>query len=284
MTCTSPIKLKLFDIEVPCRKCLACRIAHSKEWAIRLQHEGGYWERKSFVTFTYSDDKLPPGGSLVKADLQKAMKRLRWDWKEKLKYFAVGDYGDLMGRPHFHVILFGMDDEDHQLHPRIKYLAEKGPLVDAWGMGNVYIGNVTAASIRYVTDYVFKAFNGEKAKEVYGNKLPPFKLVSKGMGLSWVNQNQQYLQDNIIKLTVRGKNNPIPRYYLDKMLLDKDELSTVRAAMRTRAKERNLKRLAELGIEGESLKHYLKSSRYQRDLELQAAAKRKRDKHKLSNL
>lgn len=284
MTCTSPVKMKLFDIEVPCRKCQACRIAYSAEWAMRLQHEAHYWDKKSFVTLTYADEYLPPGGVLIKADLQKAIKRLRFATEAKVKYFAVGDYGDLMGRPHFHMILFGMDDTDHKISATIKYLAEKGPLVEAWGMGNVYIGTVTSASCRYVTDYIFKVFNGEKAKEAYGEKPPPFKLLSKGIGKKWVDENQDYLKDNLTKVTVEGKPHPIPRYYLDKMKIDKEDLSKLRAIFRHEAKERKYKRLAEFGIEGEKLKDYLISSRYQRDIELSQLAERKRKRRALRSL
>lgn len=273
--------MKLFNIEVPCRKCLACRIAHSREWAIRLMHENAEQKKSGFVTLTYGDEYLPKDGSLIKADLQKYLKRLRYIIEpKKIKYFAVGDYGEIKGRPHFHLIEFGLERDDHEMQEL--YVTE-GPLLDAWGMGNVFLGTVTAASCRYVTDYIFKAFDGSKAKEKYGDKLPPFKTVSQGMGLAWVKRNQQYLEDNLC-LTVNGQKYKLPRYYYSKMDGDKENISKLRAVFRSIDEERKLKRLKDKGISGEVLIEYLSSSRYQRNLELVANQKRKSERLSLKKL
>ena len=63
--------------------------------------------------------------------------------------------------------------------------------------------SVVPETVRYVTAYVQKKLSGKKAKEVYGDKLPPFNLMSKGIGKRWANENAEYL--NRYKcITVKG--------------------------------------------------------------------------------
>ena len=75
-----------------------------------------------FLTLTYADEHLPPNGSLVVADLQKFIKRLRKHYAKrnngiKLRYYACGEYGDRYGRPHYHAIICGLSlrQEDKDL-------------------------------------------------------------------------------------------------------------------------------------------------------------------------
>ena len=68
---------------VPCGKCLACRIARRQEWSMRVIHELAGYKDAVFLTLTYADEHLPPNGSLVVADLQKFIKRLRKHYAKK---------------------------------------------------------------------------------------------------------------------------------------------------------------------------------------------------------
>ena len=84
MQCTAPITLfkvgKQYypqGLQVPCGKCLACRIKNRKEWQIRMLHELNYHDDAVFLTLTYSDEYLPDNNTLVKRDLQLFIKRLR---------------------------------------------------------------------------------------------------------------------------------------------------------------------------------------------------------------
>ena len=99
-------------MEVPCGKCLGCKLEYSRQWAVRLTHESSYWDydKQHFITLTYNNEHLPPTGSLVKSDFQKFMKRLRrhhtkeygypdLNWKGEptihypMKFFHAGEYG-----------------------------------------------------------------------------------------------------------------------------------------------------------------------------------------------
>lgn len=77
-------------IQVPCGKCLGCKLEYSRQWAVRLVHESNYWEpgHQHFITLTYNDEHLPAYGNLIKKDFQDFMKRLR---KHHVKNYGYPD-------------------------------------------------------------------------------------------------------------------------------------------------------------------------------------------------
>ncbi len=226
MQCTSPMRIKNPDrfkykkpdqsvgpewLEVPCGHCIACRIARTREWTIRLLHESEFWDDTSFITLTYNDDFLPSDGSLVPRDLTLFFKRLRKDLekdKRKIKYYACGEYGDTYGRPHYHAIVFGLSPKDKEL------------IEENWPYGFVRVGTVTYDSCRYVAGYVQKKLYG-KGADLYDEKgiLPPFARMSKGIGEEYVDKywNKLYSQETV---TVRGVPMGLPRYYKKKLDYD----------------------------------------------------------------
>lgn len=127
-------KTRLF-MYVPCGHCIACRVAKTREWKLRLMMENKSWKESCFITLTYDDDHLhltPCGhATLWPSDIQNFFKRVRTNlhrWKMKhdeeyasdyrlhkeydwmavnpipspplLKNFYCGEYGDRFGRPH----------------------------------------------------------------------------------------------------------------------------------------------------------------------------------------
>jgi len=210
--CTSPVWLDFYRMSVPCGHCVNCRIAHSREWAVRLVHEMGYHKDSVFVTLTYDDEHLPADGSISKDELQRFFKRLRKStpWL-RFKYFACGEYGGRFGRPHYHTIILG-------LGPRDSPLIEK-----AWSLGRIFCGSVTYDSCRYVADYIQKKYNGVKAESVYGEKEVPFQLSSLGMGKQFALDNREYLSTKL-GCTMRGDEVGLPRYYKRVLGLGPDEL------------------------------------------------------------
>ena len=62
---------KLDYIEVPCGRCINCRINRTREWTMRLIQESDSWTNTIFVTLTYQDTALPVDSGLHKEDLQK---------------------------------------------------------------------------------------------------------------------------------------------------------------------------------------------------------------------
>lgn len=232
MQCTSPVRIfprikpsalviKYPDgLEVPCGKCMACRISKRREWSMRLLHELDYHNGSMFLTLTYKDDKLPDNRSLRKRDLQLFLKRLRKLLGERrIKYFACGEYGEKTQRPHYHLILFGvsLNDTDKQC------VKLSWPYSD-WTVKEICqgaFGLVEPFSVAYVAGYIDKKYTGDMADEEYTNKNrePVFKLSSHGLGLRFAEDNKdQIVQQQ--KITVRGISHSIPRYYLKKLGID----------------------------------------------------------------
>lgn len=209
---------------VPCGKCVACRIAYSREWSMRLVHEASTSGSSVFLTLTYSDEFLPLDLSLSVSSLQKFIKRLRKRFSDRLiKYFSCGEYGEKSFRPHYHLIVFGLSFNELDCYRVSRDVYSSRVLEFVWTNGFNSVGFVTPDSTRYVTDYVFKKYSGEKAKEFYGEKQIPFKLSSNGLGLSYALSDRERLELNL-GLTYKGKKVGLPRYYANKLSIDKNLL------------------------------------------------------------
>lgn len=211
MTCLHPIRLRPDSpMLVPCRRCMACRIQHAREWAVRLVHELNYWDSAAFITLTYNDDKLPKDNGLHKSDLQKFFKRLRKNTSRKYVYYACGEYGGRFLRPHYHMILFGFRPTKKKDDSVIK---------ESWQYGYNYCGNVTYDSCRYVAGYIIDKLNGPQAEKAYGDLEPPFQLQSKGIGSRWAADHKEELLEGK-EFTFQGRPIGVPAYYKRKYDFD----------------------------------------------------------------
>ena len=245
MQCTKPIRIN--NQYFPCGHCLSCRISKAREWSARLLHELNYWDKAVFVTLTYEDSFLPENSSLRKSDLQKFFKRLRKSINHKIKYYACGEYGTKGNRPHYHAIIFGLGQNE----------IDKALIKDCWRycqwsnfVDSKAFGTVTYDSCRYVSDYIFKKYNGEKAKEVYTSKglEIPFKISSQGLGLRYCLENRENLIYNH-GFTSHGVPMALPRYYVDKLnikLAPQDEENFQRWNNYAKRKKINLADIAQL--------------------------------------
>lgn len=137
-------------LQIPCGYCILCKEEHARQTAIRITHEATCHLQNSFVTLTYSPKHLPPYSSLRYDDLTKFWKRLRKRFG-KLRYYAVGEYGDRTLRPHYHACIFGHDFLEDSIEVRAEpnKLWINLELTRCWGLGDVKIGALnfeTAAS------------------------------------------------------------------------------------------------------------------------------------------
>lgn len=146
----------------PCNSCPECLTNRKQLWTNRNILESYAHEKKSFVTLTYEDEHLPRNyrgiNTLDKTHLQTFFKNLRSKLKSPIRYYAVGEYGTSGERginPHFHVLLYGADQQDKNEIADSWRLPEgrgkRGPLA-----GFTYIGDITHQSIAYVSGYVQK--------------------------------------------------------------------------------------------------------------------------------
>jgi len=216
----------LYDIELPCGKCIGCRLDRSKQWAIRCVHEAQLHQKNCFITLTYAPENLPKNNSLVKEHFQLFMKRLRRKFPPekygKISYFSCGEYGENFDRPHYHACLFNFDFPDKELFfttSQGSKLYKSKILLDLWdNQGHVTIGDVTFDSAAYVARYCTKKINGSSASSHYQEKIPEFSLVSRRPSIA-SRFIEQYLDDvyNYDYVVVNGAKSKAPRFY-DKFL------------------------------------------------------------------
>lgn len=199
-------------VVVPCGKCVGCRIDKSRDWATRCVLEASEHEENCFITLTYA----VTGPSLVKADFQKFMKRLRKKYGSGIRFFHCGEYGSQGNRPHHHACLFNFTLQDKTLWTirdgvRLYHSEELNKI---WGLGHTTVGEVTYKSAAYVARYVLKKIGGEGAAEHYKGREPEYITMSRrpGIGLPWLNKyKQDLLSIDGIKLR-EGTFRP-PRYF-----------------------------------------------------------------------
>lgn len=74
--------------QLPCSKCIECRLEYARQWAVRSVHEASMHEQNSFITLTYSDEKLK-SPKLQYIEFQLFAKRLRkYIFKEFIKTYG----------------------------------------------------------------------------------------------------------------------------------------------------------------------------------------------------
>lgn len=133
-------------VPLKCGQCVGCLVARSKEQALRCVHEASCYKNNCYVTLTFNEETLQGRKTLVKADFQGFIKRLRKGNLGKepvcsdngtktifpIRYYMCGEYGEVcevcgksrnyhcrthrfvpsIGRPHYHACLFNFDFED----------------------------------------------------------------------------------------------------------------------------------------------------------------------------
>lgn len=183
MLCLKPYKEGVQ--EYGCGQCLPCRLNRKRLWTARLLLEQRVHDLSWFVTLTYTDEFLPSNGSVCPRELQLFLKRLRERIPERVRYYGVGEYGDVTSRPHYHLALFGLGDHGH-VNPGDAdvYGLEPCacPTCDAWGKGGVVFGDLTPQSAAYIVSYVTKRLT-RRGDERLGGRHPEFARMSLRPGI-----------------------------------------------------------------------------------------------------
>lgn len=217
-------------IDLPCGRCVGCRLERSRQWATRIMFEAQAHEQNCFITLTYDDANLPDPPSLNYKHYQDFMKRLR-NRCGPVRFYACGEYGDRTRRPHYHACLFGIDFSDDK---KIWKANRQGDglyisplLTSIWGLGHTIIGDLTFDSAAYVARYVMKKVTGDLAEHHYqytdANGVihqlePEMAHMSRrpGIGATWYEKyaSDVYPQDHVI---INGRPTKPPRYF-DRLL------------------------------------------------------------------
>jgi hypothetical protein len=183
----------------PCGKCIPCLINRKRLWTHRIILESYKHESSSFVTLTYSDENLEFRNEKTKqellestlspTDLKNFIKRLRRSNPQvKLRYYAVGEYGDRSWRPHYHIALFGYEPCWHG-GTRIDRL-KKGKsccppcdkLYAKWGKGGIDNARIENDSAGYIAGYVTKKLTKDTDPRLNG-RYPEFSRMSRKPGI-----------------------------------------------------------------------------------------------------
>lgn len=279
MKCISPVGIKNplngkrpeepKTLNVPCGKCPFCLSNQRQDWTFRLTEELRYAESAHFITLTYDEEHVPInhevleipttepiGTTLLKSDTQAFLKRLRHHnmvtyqklskdskmtrkraMKEhtKIKYYLVGEYGENHDRPHYHAIMFNLQPNTEEL------------IYKSWNKGFTHLGKVTPASIGYVTKYVIN-----KNEQKSTNRIHPFASISNGIGIKYLEKNEQYHQENE-EYSVRntnGRRQRLPKYYKDKIFWPEQNkrMAKEQIQLMDESENREIERLEGLGL------------------------------------
>lgn len=212
----------LGDIEIPCGRCIGCRMRRASDWELRVMHEASLWPRNCFVTLTYGRDKLPPNASLCHRDFQLFMKRLRKATKDEVRFYMCGEYGEKNGRPHYHACLFNVDFfSDRVLAGKSGSGAEfftSAELSRLWPHGRAVVQDLVPETASYCARYIMKKQLGEGSDDYYGDRSPEYAAMSlkPGIGAKWFDQYRRdvFPHDFVVQ---RGVKRSPPKYY-DKLL------------------------------------------------------------------
>jgi hypothetical protein len=204
--------------QLPCGKCIKCRLEYARQWAVRCIHEARMHGKNSFITLTYSDEHLA-SPKLQYEDFQLFIKKLRNTQAEPISYFVTGEYGEQRKRPHWHAILFNYRPGDC----KFKYSNDRGDHVYSslhldklWGNGITEIGSVTIHSAGYCARYAAK-------KLVHGKDGHEYEPISKksskhAIGKKFLETYWKDIFDYGHVILADGIKTQIPRYYEKWML------------------------------------------------------------------
>lgn len=255
-------------VEIPCGRCIGCRLEYSRQWANRLMLEKEYYVENEcwFVTLTYDDDYVPrrpvidpdtgvymyDSVSLRKRDVQTFFKHLRKHCKDsKIRYYAAGEYGSKTLRPHYHAIIFGLKFDDLVVYKRtplgdvlynskfiedcwsnfVGFRSDGSPIYDK--IGHVVVAPVTWETCAYVARYVTKKMSGELGEWFSSQNMEqPFALMSRrpGIGYKWYRDHPGCMDYEFINLKTikKGLKFKPPKYYESLYEIDQPELAAVR--------------------------------------------------------
>lgn len=245
-------------VQVPCGHCEECAKNKAENWGTRCELEAKYYKQSLFVTLTYDNEHLPvynalekrsyrglknpidfefrgkgyERGTLSKRDLTLFLKRMNIDAVQKgysetgksCRYYGCGEYGGKRHRPHYHLIIFGLNPPDLTInniakggkkaiiHYKSEWLTKK------WGMGIVDIEEANFGSARYVAGYSTKKHKDTGLYEYLGI-VKPFPVMSRRPGIGygyWNDYRDEIYKEGADKIYLTGGKTVKPPRYFDR--------------------------------------------------------------------
>lgn len=250
MACAYPMEVQ--GKMVPCGKCQGCRRRHRRQWVARMRLEARDHPETSFVTLTYGIDPRTGKGeepplvhnkeldewfwTLQRPHLRSFIRSIGRQAKSyglRFRHFACGEYGEKTGRPHFHLIAFGLGAG---WQPRFE---------ETWKKGFVSAYPATPATMAYVAKYCLKGSSDPEATrlldlsndgpEITRASTEPFRTTSRlpAIGHPYVESivtslkttaARRDLGDVLLqkKIRIDGERYPVDRVMRDKVLSSLD--------------------------------------------------------------
>jgi hypothetical protein len=249
-------------IPVPCGYCIHCRINASRIIQHRIMLESTAWESSCFLTLTMDDEYLYYKNKkddkfkceLDPMDLTRFFQKLRKELKEdgrKFKYFAIGEYGKpgvfrskfrikpaayckkerKLGRPHYHVILFGVAAFEKGLIRKCWRYGNYKNRFSEWegvSIGDIDFGQLNKDSASYVAGYCTKKRTKEtneiragRAKEFQKQSIRPAGIGDGGIKeiADQLRDDPHWDNDTIITELIQGNRAwPLGRYLMNRWI------------------------------------------------------------------
>ena len=196
MQCKKGIYLEKQHRTVPCGQCMQCRINTGRKWSARILMEWIHTtEYAYFLTFTIEPEHLAPiwddkdrhVGTLQKKSFLLWLKKSRADIGA-FRYYAIGEYGDLGGRAHYHLALFPQ-------HP-----AQLRAICSRWKKGFTSASPLTHKRARYLANYTAKKLTKSTDQRLVDQQEPEFRTSSRNPPLG------QAFADAVIEHYKKPKN------------------------------------------------------------------------------
>lgn len=218
---------------------------------MRLQYEALSVRQPLFVGLTYDDEHLPLEldpetvlyenrvyhGALDRSHLDKFLYTVRHPLRKAghiLRYYAIGEYGTQLGRPHYHLqwfsdyplgyenCMYAQDQDSSYCKHICKTDCVHRHIVNSWPYGHATSYPCTPADIGYIT------LLHVTGKEPPFPHLPPaFQTQSKHLGEFFFTQKQLvekiFVEEKcFFTYTPDGIQTALPRYYRDRIFTPKE--------------------------------------------------------------
>lgn len=265
--------------EIPCGRCVECRLNQSRQWADRCMYEASYYKPSEcwFLTLTYDDDHIMDigsdlfSGTLLKSDLQLFFKNLRrqieyHELSDGVRFYACGEYGSKTLRPHYHVILYGLDlmaKDKLQFWSKSKsgFNTWRSPFLEkVWKKGFVVVGPLSWDAAAYTARYVMKKVGSVSLDDYVANGVEPeFTVMSRRPGIGRVyfddHYKEIYKNDEVFISGPDGGRRAKPPKYFDNLYekIEPEKLKDIKEKRKSVAERIKQMKLERTGLSYEDI-------------------------------
>lgn len=234
MGCSYPIKVKNVNYKpnavkiwqreqyyfVPCGRCISCQMSKRTWLRDCLNYDLNYYGFGSFTTLTYDDETVPIDKDkkcmvLNYEDVKLFFKRLReniyrkYGFRKDFSYVCVGELGSENERPHYHLIICGLD-----------WRYDDKIITESWKNGIVKNLPIREGGINYVLKYMEKDQIRQSKHYGFEKSEKPFINHSLGLGKRMIESQMDFIiKHNGCYLSEKRQLRPISSYWMRKLKL-----------------------------------------------------------------